>query len=322
MTNKRSITIFKTWFLLLGILLSASGTFAQQELKAYLDSSRMEVGNHATFHMEITTGKNQIVKWPYFPNGIHKDIEVLEYFDIDTVEVDNEWKLTRDFSIIPFDVGSLPILPFIVVVQSPKQSDTLYTESMLLEVYGPKLDSTETFKPIKPIQEEPYTFSEIAPYVLGGYLALSALILLIWFIRKLILKEPILSPVRKPLVPAHTEAIKALDKLGKKKLWESGEYKLYYTELTNVVRRYMDRELEIPALEETSDQIVQHLHASKISPQLFEGIKNMFRTSDFVKFAKMQPNDDDNSIHLKTAYRFVEEIHQSKIVELENNQPS
>jgi hypothetical protein len=309
------------FFFLTVLLLSGNiNASAQHVLESSIDSIRVEVGNPTTLRLQIMTSQDEIVYWPTNLDGIHLDIDVLRYEKLDTVVEGEMLHLEQRIKIAAFDTGYHAIAPLPVIVRGPQGIDTIFSEPMLLEVYGPQQDTSIAFKPIKPIKQEPYTLKEILNVAMWIYFGISALILLIWFIRKLIKRESIISPIVKPKVPAHIEAKQKLDKLDKKRLWQSGEIKLYYTELTDIIRHYMDRELEIPAPEATSDQIIEYLEKEAITAQLFQGLKNLFKTADFVKFAKMQPNDDDNEIHIKTAYRFVEEVHQKMLVEQENSQ--
>ncbi len=123
---------------------------------------------------------------------------------------------------------------------------------------------------IKDIYEQPFNpgyYKKYIPHVLGAILLIAALIL--WLRQrhsKRVAPEP--SPV--PLLP-HEWAIKALDELAEKKLWQQGEVKEHYTYLTTILREYLERRFAIHAMEQTSDEILIQLRILHLSGGLLIG---------------------------------------------------
>ena len=121
------------------------------------------------------------------------------------------------------------------------------------------VDTTKVKKfPIKSIKSEPYTFDDFKIYF---YILLAALAIIgfwiYWFvIRKR--KEQEEEPTYRAL-PPYEEAIYRLNELDEKLLWQNNKVKEYYSELTEIVRGYIERELKVPALEKTTDEIIETL---------------------------------------------------------------
>ena len=73
------------------------------------------------------------------------------------------------------------------------------------------------------------------------------------------------------------------------------EYKHYYSRLTDVVRRYLEEEAKISALESTTDELMIKLESLKKSGQLeleretIKNLKTVLQTADLVKFARSTP---------------------------------
>ena len=67
----------------------------------------------------------------------------------------------------------------------------------------------------------------------------------------------------KPAIPPYVLAMKALEEIKKEKLWQSGKTKEYYTQLTDTIRNYLDGELGISAMEQTSFESLSALVSSK-----------------------------------------------------------
>ena len=78
-------------------------------------------------------------------------------------------------------------------------------------------------------------------------------------------------------------------------MWQNNEIKKYYSELTEIVRAYIEKELKIPALEITTHELVDILSAfnkSKTIDASKETIKKLnalLQEADLVKFAKSTP---------------------------------
>lgn len=148
--------------------------------------------------------------------------------------------------------------------------------------------------PIKTIKAEPYTFDDFKIYI---YLLLAALAIIgfwiYWFvIRKRKTEED--KPTYKVL-PPYDEAIFKLNELDEKLLWQNNKVKEYYSELTEIVRGYIERELKVPALEKTTDEIVEMLkdfneaQTINTSKETIKKLKELLQEADLVKFAKSKP---------------------------------
>ena len=122
-------------------------------------------------------------------------------------------------------------------------------------------------------------------------LALAAAILAYLIYRKL-RKEPegVKAPVWiPPLPPADVEAEAALRLLAEKDLIRKGELKAFYTELSEVMKRYAGRRFEVPYLERTTSEVMSDLKPRKLLPGAVPDLRAILEASDLVKFAKVMP---------------------------------
>ncbi len=60
----------------------------------------------------------------------------------------------------------------------------------------------------------------------------------------------------KPKVPPYKTAIEQLEELRHKKLWQNGHVKAYYSEMTDIVRVYIENQFDVQAVEMTTDEIL------------------------------------------------------------------
>lgn len=101
--------------------------------------------------------------------------------------------------------------------------------------------------------------------------------------------------LRERELPPFDRAIEELKALESEKPTLQDEYKLYYSRLTDVVRRYLEEEAKIDALESTSEELLNKLEMRKDAGTLdldhatLKSLREVLKTADLVKFAKSMP---------------------------------
>jgi hypothetical protein len=113
--------------------------------------------------------------------------------------------------------------------------------------------------------------------------------------------------ITKPERPAHEVAFEKLQQLENKKLWQSGEIKQYYIELSDIFREYLERRYRFQALESTTGEIVSELKEHIADPGLRTNSQEVLELADFVKFAKYVPQADENQEVLQKTYNIINE---------------
>ena len=144
---------------------------------------------------------------------------------------------------------------------------------------------------IKPIAIVEENFDALTRSITFGILAVLLMVGLIYafFFAKKSREE------RKRKLPPFERAIEELKALETVVPSQQEEYKQYYSRLTDVVRRYLEEEAKISALESTTDELLLKLEALKQSGQLeleretIKNLKTVLQTADLVKFARSTP---------------------------------
>ena len=106
------------------------------------------------------------------------------------------------------------------------------------------------------------------------------------------------------LKPAHERAMLELGRLEARALLNEGKVKEFYSELADILRRYLDRRFQMETLELTTFEILKGLKEKEFDAGLTEKIKELLEHSDLVKFAKFIPPcsaADTMTGHLKEA---------------------
>ena len=82
------------------------------------------------------------------------------------------------------------------------------------------------------------------------------------------------------------------------------------------MKEYIDRRFEIDAPEMTTGELFDALKdRTELTPELYEKMKGLFETADFVKFAKYVADDAQNAEALPLCVRFVTSTYQAEIEE-------
>ena len=119
----------------------------------------------------------------------------------------------------------------------------------------------------------------------------------------------------------HEIALEELEKIKSDKLWQKGEVKVYYTVLTDTLRDYFTRRFNIPAMEMTSSEIIRSLKYEHDAVDAIERVREIFDISDMVKFAKMEPSQEDNEISIVNAFFIVNKTKKEEVALPEVEQP-
>jgi hypothetical protein len=93
--------------------------------------------------------------------------------------------------------------------------------------------------------------------------------------------------------------------LEEKKLWQQGLVKEYYSEVTEIIRRFFERRWNIIALEMTTDEILVQIKHVPEALMVWKEMGTFFLNADLVKFAKYQPEPAEHEQEMLSAYEIV-----------------
>jgi uncharacterized RDD family membrane protein YckC len=154
---------------------------------------------------------------------------------------------------------------------------------------------------IKPILQEPFKIQDAIRY-LWIYLLLAALLFGIYYFFWRKEKEGPAPAFMDKEIPPHLLALAKLKRLQKGKLLENEGPKAYYSELTYILREYLEKQFTMPALEATSSEILREMNGDQRFSEQLQGLRHTFELADAVKFAKARPPEDRH----KEAYSVIE----------------
>ncbi len=278
----------KIILLLWGSIFTCSWVQAQTDydVSIAVDTTKMRIGEKIEYLLQVKADSSALVTFsdpPFFA-----PFEVLEESAIDTLRAESRYLFTKKYALIQFDSGAYWLPPQKVMING----FTKVSDSLLIQVATVPVDTLkQNLFDIKPIVEVEKNYDAITRNIVYGFLIVLLLIGLIYaffFARKK--REE-----RKKKRPPFERAIEELKALESVSPAEQQEFKDYYSRLTDVVRRYLEEEVKISALESTTDELMLKLEALKQSGTLeleretIKNLKSVLQTADLVKFARSLP---------------------------------
>ena len=292
------------------LLSSISSALAQQvKVSTSLERDSIWLGDQIKMILVAEYPIGTSISFPQLPDSLGHGVEVVSRSTRDSSKMgDGILQMRQSYLITAFDSGPHPIQSFKFVGRTKVTPDTIRSNSLVLFVKVPPVDLKKGFADIKKPYGAPVTFKEVAPWILGIILLATIIFFLIYAINRRRKNIPLFSLPAKPKLPPHVIALSELDKLKEEQLWQHDKVKDYYTRLTDIIRVYLEERFEVPAMEQTTQEILTSFKAegSELKGALLTGLQRTLETSDFVKFAKYTPLADENHFVLIQAYTLVE----------------
>ena len=258
---------------------------------------------------------------PDFSKGFMDSVEIVSPFRTDTVKTyggkngPKSYDIDVSMVITSFDEGKYDLLPLSLVRASGvDRVDTLVFEPKTLDILTMPVDTaTYQIHDIKGQIRYPLKASELVPYI-AGVIFLALVAFLIW---KFVSARRRKKGESQHSDPPYLVALRKLEKYRDGKYWAPEKQKAYYSGVTDALREYIDARYGIDAMEMTTAEIFKDLKSAGVSADLYEEMKTLFETADFVKFAKASASDEENAAAVPTAVRFVTATYQSQLAEEE-----
>jgi hypothetical protein len=288
------------FFLLLCWLLPALAQ-AQDRAQIRLDSNVAETGVPFTLHFSVEAGENKLQALnlsAWAPDITEKNV----LSEPAWTQHGATW--TSDLQLMFFDADTLDLAPLPVISQ---RGDTLYTQPIqLLILPTPAPDDLNDMADIKDIYREPAHWTDYWPWMAGGAAILLLLGAMQWLASRKGKKQ---AGSRRMELPPRELAMRKLAALEKEKLPEKGEIKMFYAELTHILREFIQLRFQVPALESTSYETVQHLRTVTAFPiQRLHFLNELLQHADMVKFAKGTPPESYTQSALGLVRQIIQEI--------------
>lgn len=272
-----------------GVMLFLTGnTFAQlnAEVTTTVDSTQVKIGEQINLTLQVKTDSLSMVEFAAEP--LFLPFEIIEESLIDTLRAQQHYLYTKRYALIQFDSGAYWIPPQKIVVDGFSK----FSDSIAIEVAMVKVDTIQQpLFDIKPIQTVERSYNQLIKNSLLVFV-FSVLLAILYVLNRQYKKK---KAALLEEIPPFDRAIQELKALENELPQAQEEYKHYYSKLTDVVRRYLEEEADIDALESTSDELLDKLELRidagtlDLSLETLNNLKKVLQNADLVKFARSAP---------------------------------
>lgn len=305
----------KVGFILFFLVTSISFVLSQDlSIQSSIDKSEIKTGEQAIISLNIRTDNIKNTTYELSKKD-SLAFRIINARAKDTITIDDnisEFKV--DILITSFDSTLIEIPPFIL----NNGQDQVLSQPLSLKVNQPNVDISkpDNIMPNKDVWTIEYTwrdylnmiFSSWITYLIIFLIILALTLYFVWKYRQKLLEKlkekEIPIPVKK-LTPLEL-AYKEFEELDNTSYLANGEYKIYYSDIFDIIRRYVERKKDWVMLEKTSNEIISIFDEDKNSQALIPELKNIIKEADLVKFAKYTPSIDSTANYRRLSYIWIE----------------
>lgn len=287
----------KGLLLLFLVLLFALPGKGQSPVRVSMDSTQALIGSPLMLRLDAgPLPAGTAVQWPQIPDSF-RALARAGTPKTDTIENGGQVRYLREYPFVGLDSGifQVPALTFGVGGQ------TVQSAPVSVYLYPMDVDTSKPIDPIRDIIAAP-DYVNWKPWAIGLGVALLVALLLWWiWLRR---KKKVASPLPQMPPKGFMVLLKELEAEG---LPQRGEYRQFYTRLTDIVRDAVAVKGGFKTREITSSQLLRR------SGKVLEGLpqqqlRALLQEADAVKFAKLQPTLTQQETALQTAYAFVQNL--------------
>ena len=276
-------------------------------VSAEIDSSEMLIGQQRRIHLEAVHPQSVSVHFPVVSqtDTLVPGVEILRISALDTtVESGARIKVTQEYLVTSFDTGRFVIPPFKFSTQTREfETDKVLLNVSTIEADFDKAQITDIQENYDPDFNWKRFFLYFSVLLILGGLGYIGYYVYQYIQKKKLQEAGAIVEVDNRL--PHEIALQELDEIKEQKVWKQGMTKQYYTGITDTLREYFVKRFHISAMEMTSAEIMDNLKYNNDAAPILDRMRQIFSTSDMVKFAKQEPTQEENEISIMNAYYIV-----------------
>lgn len=291
--------------LALMVLLSTYANAQDVRVSARVDSNKITIGDWLKLHLEVEYPNNVSVHFPFLADSLN-GLDIVRRDSLLTKPNNGGITESMSYTLTAFDSGTFVVPPLTFRYSAEGDTTTRLAETNPIPIFvrGIEVDTSKDIKDIKPPLSLSITFADVWPYLLA-VVGIAAIVWLVLYIRRKRQRGESLIPEAPPR-PADEVALEALRSLDSEQLWQRGSVKEYHSQLTDVIRTYIEQRFSIMAMEMVTDEILESSLRQTLETRLQQALREMLVLADLVKFAKVSPTPQENEKGMALAVEFVQ----------------
>lgn len=285
--------VVMTGLLAVGGLGPLQGAPQEPRLTMQVDTTLISVGDPVMVRLLVDHPVDWTVQWPD-----SLDLSPFEVLHQETAAPGpapsgEGMRSAAALVVTSFELGELELSPIEVAVTAPDGTvQTLLTDPFRIGVESVGLDESGEIRDIKGPLSLARNWWTVVPWVL----LVAALVAGAYYLHRRRRSRPAAAPAvpAPPPRPFHVVALEQLDELEASSLLERGRVKAYHIRISEIIRAYVEGQLEVPALEMTTREVVHGLRRASLSRAITGSFRSFLARCDLVKFAKWRPGADES----------------------------
>lgn len=267
------------------------------------------IGERIEYHVKTSMPDNIYrLSWFNLPDSFGNFV-VVSRDKIDSSFANGNIVFAQTLVLTSFDSGRqvIPALSFGLERLNGDSAFKMLTDTIPIMVSYSPIDSIMPFHDIKPIMK--VTMEKMWWKWLVAGLLLLIILFIIWRYRK---KKKKADVVFDSKISDYDEAMQSLDQLETSKLIEKGEIKNYYSQLSDIFKKYLSRKTNRLQMHLTASEILPELMQYNVSRELLSDFANTLKTGEAVKFAKYLPPAEDSHKASEITRKIIVLIHSQQ----------
>lgn len=285
---------YRLGFLL--VLLLQYTAQSQVLVKAQIDKDSILIGQTLRINLEARLPLGETLSWKIPDSLAH--FEWIEKGKPESTEAVDGKKITQVLSVTSYDSGYW-VIPSIKISVKGK---SYATDTVGVRVVYIPQNPNDDYRDIKPIVEVEASNTIDKKWIILIAMTVLVIVAIVILLRKK--KSPQDKLALAPKLSPYEEAKDALEKLRRRLPEEAIQMKPFYTDLNDVLRKYLSGSRQWPSAQKTNEELIHYLRGSGLSQESILPLFQTLRMADFVKFARYLPGKED---HLKN----IEEIEKA-----------
>jgi len=290
--------------LLLSLVAIFSNSYGQNiNVSASTDTSDYLVGDYIQFTIRAEYDDGVRIS----PPSLTDNLGILEVIKVLPVSFEEDKNVQQfNYIIAGYDSARvvIPPIPMTYYTSNSSEPQIIQTNEVVVFIHTLEVSSTAEIKDIKQPLRIPFDWL--------FWLVIILIVLLLaaigFFLYKKFKKpeEEVRIIKKAPSVPNYILALRELDKLNERKLWQQGQIKEYHSEITGIIRKYFEGRYHFSSLEMTTAQSMIILNRLMDNQLIIDTTGKFLENADMVKFAKFEPLPSVNEEMMNQAYEIIE----------------
>jgi len=290
------------------LFISIVMTLSALEYEVSVTPNSGVVGDVFTYTLELTYPETEsLVAIP--------DVSLFEAFEVNDkrlskIQKDGSWHVSFsvDFQVFSLDEAIIPTHSISYKKWAVKKERIDAIVIPIVSTLDP--DNPLAMEDIRPVSDIQLSKASLAKIIASIAAILSLLAVGVYSWRQRRAKQAPLDVSEEPRKSPKEIALEAMEALIQKDLIRKREYKLYYTELTEILKHYLTGVTSINVVDMTTEETVRKIDRY-IDAQTVRRLKHVLDYSDLVKFAKYDASTDNHDEYLTKANEVITRIQRA-----------